>query len=90
MHELYANADVLLCVSAHEGFGIPAVEAMYFGLPIVAWGQATVPETLGEAGIVCSRIQRKGRPSATRPLPLSKRKKPAEIQSAGVRNIKTS
>ena len=56
MHELYVRADVLLCVSAHEGFGIPLVEAMFFGLPVVAWGQTAVPETLGEAGIILTEF----------------------------------
>lgn len=49
---LYRNGDVLLCMSEHEGFCAPLVEAMAFGLPIVAWGSAAVPETLGDAGIL--------------------------------------
>ncbi len=52
LHGLYLSADVFLCVSEHEGFGVPLVEAMYFGVPVVAWGRTAVPETLGDAGIV--------------------------------------
>jgi glycosyltransferase involved in cell wall biosynthesis len=44
---LYVSADVFLCTSEHEGFCVPLVEAMYFRLPIVAWGITAVPETMG-------------------------------------------
>jgi glycosyltransferase involved in cell wall biosynthesis len=44
---LYVAADVFLCTSEHEGFCVPLVEAMYFRLPIVAWGITAVPETMG-------------------------------------------
>ncbi len=48
----YATADVLVSMSEHEGVGIPLLEAMYNGVPIVAFGAAAVPETVGNAGIV--------------------------------------
>ena len=48
----YEASDVLLCGSRHEGFGVPLVEAMYFGLPIFAYAAAAVPETLGGAGVL--------------------------------------
>ncbi|MGH9078642.1 MAG: glycosyltransferase [Acidimicrobiales bacterium] len=48
----YADADVFVCLSEHEGFCIPLLEAMRSGLPIVAYGAGAVPETLGDAGIV--------------------------------------
>jgi glycosyltransferase involved in cell wall biosynthesis len=49
---LYVSADVFLCTSEHEGFCVPLVEAMYFRVPIVAWGVTAVPETMGECGFV--------------------------------------
>lgn len=49
---LYVAADVFLCTSEHEGFCVPLVEAMYFRVPIVAWGVTAVPETLGGCGFV--------------------------------------
>jgi glycosyltransferase involved in cell wall biosynthesis len=49
---LYISADVFLCTSEHEGFCVPLVEAMYFRVPIVAWGVTAVPETMGECGFV--------------------------------------
>lgn len=48
----YCLADVFLCMSEHEGFGVPLVEAMLFSVPIVAWRAAAVPETTGDAGII--------------------------------------
>jgi glycosyltransferase involved in cell wall biosynthesis len=48
----YADADVFVCLSEHEGFCIPLLEAMQSGLPIVAFAAGAVPETLGNAGLV--------------------------------------
>lgn len=48
----YTDADVFVCLSDHEGFCIPLLEAMHFGLPIVAFAAGAVPETLGPAGIL--------------------------------------
>lgn len=48
----YRDADVFVCLSDHEGFCIPLLEAMRTGLPIVAFAAGAVPETLGQAGIL--------------------------------------
>jgi glycosyltransferase involved in cell wall biosynthesis len=48
----YADADLFLCLSDHEGFCVPIVEAMAAGLPVVAYASSAVPETLGEAGLL--------------------------------------
>jgi glycosyltransferase involved in cell wall biosynthesis len=48
----YHLADVLICMSEHEGFGIPLVEAMRFGVPVIAYASTAVPETMGGAGIL--------------------------------------
>lgn len=48
----YKLADVFVCMSEHEGFCIPLVESMYFGIPIVAYRAAAVPYTLGKSGIL--------------------------------------
>jgi L-malate glycosyltransferase len=45
-------ADVYVSASRHEGFCVPIVEAMGHGVPVVAFGAAAVPETVGDAGIV--------------------------------------
>ncbi|MCI0574348.1 MAG: glycosyltransferase [Myxococcaceae bacterium] len=48
---LYSVAHVYLSMSAHEGFGVPLLEAMHRRVPVVAYGAAAVPETLGGAGL---------------------------------------
>ncbi|MCU1378911.1 MAG: hypothetical protein JWN29_1894 [Acidimicrobiales bacterium] len=47
----YRAADVFVCVSEHEGFCVPLLEAMHHRLPIVAYGSTAVPETLGAGGL---------------------------------------
>ncbi len=48
----YRTADAFLCMSEHEGFCVPVVEAMSFGVPVVARGMCAVPETMGNAGLL--------------------------------------
>src|SRR5207237_600639 len=48
----YRAADVFVSVSEHEGFMVPVVEAMYLGVPVVAYASTAVPETVGDAGIL--------------------------------------
>lgn len=48
----YSIADVFLCLSEHEGFCVPLVEAMYFKVPIIAYDSCAVGETLGGAGLL--------------------------------------
>ena len=50
----YRLADVLACASEHEGFGVPLVEAMANGLPVVAYDAAAVAETVQDGGLVLS------------------------------------
>jgi glycosyltransferase involved in cell wall biosynthesis len=48
----FGAADVYVSASDHEGFCVPVVEAMGHRIPVVAYGVAAVPETVGDAGIV--------------------------------------
>lgn len=52
LNAYYKTADVLVCMSEHEGFCVPLVEGMYFRVPIVAFDAGAVPETLGGAGVL--------------------------------------
>ncbi|WP_407742814.1 glycosyltransferase [Hyalangium sp.] len=47
----YAVATAYLSMSRHEGFGVPLLEAMERGVPVVAYGAAAVPETMSGAGL---------------------------------------
>ncbi len=48
----YQAADVFVCLSEHEGFCVPLLEAMWHRVPIVTLGATAVGETVGSAGIV--------------------------------------
>lgn len=49
---IYKTAHVFLCMSEHEGFCVPVLEAMTFDVPVIAYNACAVPETVGGAGIV--------------------------------------
>ncbi|MFH1033450.1 MAG: glycosyltransferase family 4 protein [Pseudomonadota bacterium] len=51
----YRAASLYLCLSEHEGFCVPLVEAMHFGLPIVAHDSTGVGGTLAEGGVLLPR-----------------------------------
>ncbi len=46
----FKSCDLYMCMSEHEGFCVPLVEAMNFKLPIIAYNSSAVPQTLGGAG----------------------------------------
>ena len=48
----YKLADVFLCMSEHEGFCVPLLEAMCFEKPIIAYASSAIPDTLGGSGIL--------------------------------------
>jgi glycosyltransferase involved in cell wall biosynthesis len=47
----YRHAAVYVSLSEHEGFCAPLLEAMAADVPVLAYGAAAVPETLGGAGV---------------------------------------
>jgi len=48
----YRVAHLYLAMSEHEGFCVPLLEAMHFGVPVVAYAAGAVPDTLGGAGLL--------------------------------------
>ncbi len=40
----YRNADLYVCMSQHEGFCVPLVEAMFFDIPIIASANTAIVE----------------------------------------------
>ena len=50
--ELYTAVDCLLFPSWYEGFGFPPLEAMANGLPVVASNVSSIPEVVGDAGLL--------------------------------------
>lgn len=51
---LYHLAGVLAFPSHYEGFGLPALEAMHCGCPVVASDRGSLPELIGDAGLSIS------------------------------------
>lgn len=54
INELYNIADVLLFPSRHEGFGMPPLEAMAAGCPVVCSNATSIPEVVGNAAMLHS------------------------------------
>ena len=65
---LYRTASVFLCLSEHEGFCVPLLEAMYFDVPVVARRCAAVGETLGESGLQLATAEPEEAAAAIRAL----------------------
>ncbi len=49
---LYRQADIFAFPSLYEGFGLPVLEAMACGTPVVASSASSLPEVVGEAGVL--------------------------------------
>ena len=49
---LYAGAEALVFCSRYEGFGMPLIEAMQLGCPVVASNTTSIPEVVGEAALL--------------------------------------
>ncbi len=51
----YLASHYYISMSEHEGFCVPILEAFHFGLPVLAYAAAAVPETMGGAGVLFDR-----------------------------------
>ena len=49
---LYRRASVCALPSRYEGFGLPALEAMARGCPVIASNTTAIPEVVGDAGVL--------------------------------------
>ncbi len=50
---LYQNAQALLFPSIYEGFGMPVLEALALGCPVISSNRASLPEVTGDAALLC-------------------------------------
>lgn len=53
MPALYTGAQLLILPSHYEGFGLPVLEAMACGTPVIISDRASLPEIAGEAALLC-------------------------------------
>jgi glycosyltransferase involved in cell wall biosynthesis len=49
---IYSNAQLFIYPSFYEGFGLPPLEAMQCGLPVITSNTSSLPEVVGDAGIL--------------------------------------
>lgn len=49
--QLYKHATVFVFPSLYEGFGLPPLEAMGYGTPVIASNRTSIPEVVGDAGL---------------------------------------
>jgi glycosyltransferase involved in cell wall biosynthesis len=54
---LYTAARALIFPSLHEGFGIPPLEAMACGTPVIAANRPAIPEVVGDAALLIDPLQ---------------------------------
>jgi glycosyltransferase involved in cell wall biosynthesis len=60
LRTLYSNAQAVLLVSLYEGFGLPLVEAMQWGIPLIASNTSSVAEIAGDAGLLVDPLDQDG------------------------------
>lgn len=53
---LYSGARALLAVSLYEGFGLPVLEAMACGTPVITSDLSSLPEVAGDAGLLVNPL----------------------------------
>ena len=56
LNHLYNMAAALLYPSSYEGFGIPILEAMQAGCPVITSNRSSIPEVCGDAGLMVEEI----------------------------------
>lgn len=56
LRHLYQTTAVYISLSMHEGFGVPVLEAMRSGLPVVALAAGGVPEVLEDTGVTFTHL----------------------------------
>jgi glycosyltransferase involved in cell wall biosynthesis len=66
--QLYRQASMIVLPSFDEGFGIPALEAMTIGIPVVASNRGALPEVVGDAGSLVDPEDREGLATAMQRL----------------------
>ncbi len=59
LYAYYRSANLFLCMSEHEGFGIPLIESMLFDTPVIAYNSSNIKNTLNKGGILINEKNHK-------------------------------
>lgn len=81
---LYNGASVFLFPSLYEGFGLPPLEAMGCGIPVISSNTSSLPEVVGDAGILLSPKDEKAWVAAIKHL----LENPAALSAMAEKSIK--
>jgi len=84
---LYNGATCFVYPSIYEGFGMPPLEAMTCGTPTIAYDNSSLPEVLGDAGILIDEGDPKALFEAVRAV-LDRDDLAAEMREKGIRQAK--
>jgi glycosyltransferase involved in cell wall biosynthesis len=84
---LLGGADLLAHPSLYEGFGLPPLEAMACGTPVVASATTSLPEVVGEAGVLADPLRPESFAAAMRRV-LTDRTLHAELRWRGVQQAR--
>ena len=57
LSRLYSQAKLFVCSSLYEGFGLPILEAMRCGTPVISYNNSSLPEVVGNAGILVNNVE---------------------------------
>jgi glycosyltransferase involved in cell wall biosynthesis len=68
LQSIYSRASCLLMPSLYEGFGLPMLEAMQHGVPIIASSTSSLPEVAGDAGLLVNPYSEEELANAIRKL----------------------
>jgi glycosyltransferase involved in cell wall biosynthesis len=79
LNTAYAASSVFVCLSEHEGFCLPVLEALHFGLPVIAYRAGAVPEVAGDAAVM---LDDKDLPTIAELIDLCAREQPLRTELA--------
>jgi glycosyltransferase involved in cell wall biosynthesis len=82
--DVYTGARLLVLPSWHEGFGLPALEAMALGIPVVVSNRGALPEVVGDAGLMVAPDDARGLAGAIEAV-LCNPVKAAEMSARGIK-----